>query len=134
MKNNKREIQELADTIWRGNIRIMGILKREEKEQGGIRKHFKTNSWWEFPKSKEWTRAWNSRGQENTQLSPPKNAFSKTHCIKVIKNQWQRKNSQSIQGKEDGKLLLKEIKENPLDYPQTSQCRPYKPERNGIKY
>ena len=34
MKNNEREIQELADTIRRGNIRIIGILKSEEKEQG----------------------------------------------------------------------------------------------------
>ena len=34
MKNNEREIQERADTIRRGNIRIMGILDGEEKEQG----------------------------------------------------------------------------------------------------
>ena len=34
MKYNEREIQELADTIRRGNIRIMDILKGEEKEQG----------------------------------------------------------------------------------------------------
>ena len=34
MKNNEREIQELADTIRRGNIRIMGITEGEEKEQG----------------------------------------------------------------------------------------------------
>ena len=33
MKNNKREIQELADTIKRGNIRIMDILEGEKKEQ-----------------------------------------------------------------------------------------------------
>ena len=33
MKNNEREIQELADTIRRGNIRIMGIIEGEEKEQ-----------------------------------------------------------------------------------------------------
>ena len=32
--NNKREIQELADTIRRGNIKIIGILKGKEKEQG----------------------------------------------------------------------------------------------------
>ena len=34
MKNNEREIQELADTIRRGNIRIMSILEGKEKEQG----------------------------------------------------------------------------------------------------
>nr|KAF6506048.1 hypothetical protein HJG63_007899 [Rousettus aegyptiacus] len=34
MKNNEREIQELADTIRRGNIRIMDITEGEEKEQG----------------------------------------------------------------------------------------------------
>nr|KAF6422876.1 hypothetical protein HJG63_008664 [Rousettus aegyptiacus] len=34
MKNNEREIQELADTTRKGNIRIMGILEGEEKEQG----------------------------------------------------------------------------------------------------
>ena len=34
MKNNEREIQELANTIGRGNIRIMGILEGVEKEQG----------------------------------------------------------------------------------------------------
>ena len=33
IKNNKREIQELADIIGRGNIRIMGIIEGEEKEQ-----------------------------------------------------------------------------------------------------
>ena len=33
MKNNRREIQELANAIRRGNIRIMGIIKGEEKEQ-----------------------------------------------------------------------------------------------------
>ena len=33
-KNNEREIQEPADTIRRGNIRIMDITKGEEKEQG----------------------------------------------------------------------------------------------------
>ena len=33
MKNNEREIQELVDTISRGNIRIMDILEGEEKEQ-----------------------------------------------------------------------------------------------------
>ena len=32
MKNNERKIQELADTI--GNIRKIGILEGEEKEQG----------------------------------------------------------------------------------------------------
>ena len=47
MKNNEREIQELADTIRRGNIRIMGILEGEEKEQGlerGIRQIVEENS------------------------------------------------------------------------------------------
>ena len=34
MKNNGREIQELAATIRRGNIRIMGIIEVKEKEQG----------------------------------------------------------------------------------------------------
>nr|KAF6474854.1 hypothetical protein HJG63_010987 [Rousettus aegyptiacus] len=34
MKNNKREIQELADTIKRGKLRIMGITEGEEEEQG----------------------------------------------------------------------------------------------------
>ena len=34
MKTNEREIQEPDDTIWRRNIRIMGILEVEEKEQG----------------------------------------------------------------------------------------------------
>ena len=34
MKNNEREIQELAHTIRRGNIRIMDILEGEKKEQG----------------------------------------------------------------------------------------------------
>ena len=33
IKNNEREIQELADTIRRGNIRIRGIIKGKEKEQ-----------------------------------------------------------------------------------------------------
>ena len=33
MKNNEREIQELADTIRRGNIRIMGIIEGKEKKQ-----------------------------------------------------------------------------------------------------
>ena len=33
MKNNEREIQELAGTIRRGNIKIMGITEGEEKEQ-----------------------------------------------------------------------------------------------------
>ena len=32
-KSNGREIQELADTIRRGNIKIMGIIEGEEKEQ-----------------------------------------------------------------------------------------------------
>ena len=34
MKNNEREIQQLADTIGKGNIKIMSILKGNEKEQG----------------------------------------------------------------------------------------------------
>ena len=34
MKNNEREIQELADTIRKRNKRIMGINEGEEKEQG----------------------------------------------------------------------------------------------------
>ena len=34
MKNNEREIQELADTIRRGNIRIMDITEDEVKEHG----------------------------------------------------------------------------------------------------
>ena len=34
MKNNEREIQEIADIIRRGNIIIMCIIKGEEKEQG----------------------------------------------------------------------------------------------------
>ena len=34
IKNNEREIQELADTIRRGNIRIIGIIEGKEKEQG----------------------------------------------------------------------------------------------------
>ena len=33
MKNNERETQELVDNIRRGNIRIMGIIEGEEKEQ-----------------------------------------------------------------------------------------------------
>ena len=33
MKNNEREIQELADTIRRRNIRIMGIIKGEERSR-----------------------------------------------------------------------------------------------------
>ena len=34
MKNNEREVQELADDIRRENIRILGIIKGEKKEQG----------------------------------------------------------------------------------------------------
>nr|KAF6435773.1 hypothetical protein HJG63_012501 [Rousettus aegyptiacus] len=34
MKNNEREIQEVADTIRREQTRIMGIIKGEEKEHG----------------------------------------------------------------------------------------------------
>ena len=34
MKNNVREIQELAQTISRRNIRIMGIIEGKEKEHG----------------------------------------------------------------------------------------------------
>ena len=34
LKNNEREIQEVTDIIWRGNIRIMSILEGEENEQG----------------------------------------------------------------------------------------------------
>ena len=33
MKNSERKIQKLADTIKRENIRIMGIIEGEEKEQ-----------------------------------------------------------------------------------------------------
>ena len=33
MKNHEKEIQELADTIGRGNIRIMGILEEEENNR-----------------------------------------------------------------------------------------------------
>ena len=34
MKHNEREIEELPNTIRRRNIRIIGILKGEENEQG----------------------------------------------------------------------------------------------------
>ena len=34
IKNNKRETQELADIIRRGNVRITGIIESEEKDQG----------------------------------------------------------------------------------------------------
>ena len=34
MKNNERKIQELPDTIRRGNIRIMVLIEVEEKEYG----------------------------------------------------------------------------------------------------
>ena len=34
MKSKEREIHELADIIRRRNIRIIGITKGEEKEQG----------------------------------------------------------------------------------------------------
>ena len=34
MKNHEREIKELANTIRRGNIRIMGILKGRKKSGG----------------------------------------------------------------------------------------------------
>ena len=34
MKDNESEIQEVADTIRRGSIRITGILEGEEKRRG----------------------------------------------------------------------------------------------------
>ena len=99
MKNNEREIQELADTIRRGNIRIMGILKGEEKGQV-IESIFKQIVDENFPNLRNELELGIQVNRTPNYLNFKK-AFYKTH-IKIIKNQRQRMNSQGNQGKEDG--------------------------------
>ena len=85
MKNNEREIQELEDTIRRGNIRIMGIIKGKEKEQGleSIFRQMVEN----FPNLRNRLELGIQEANRTFNYLNPKKAFTETHCIKIIKNQ-----------------------------------------------
>ena len=131
MKNNEREIQELADTIRRGNIRIMSITEGEEKEQGLesiIRQILDEN----FPNLKNELELGIQEVNRTPSYLNPKRPSPRHTVLKLSKINDEDRILKTA--REEKMVTYIKKKTKPLDDHQTSQHKPYKPERSRIKY
>ena len=127
MKNNKREIQELADTIRRENIRIMGIIEGEEKEQR-LESIFRQIVDKNFPNLRNELELGIQEIKRTSNYLNLKWPSLRQIILKLSKI---NDNVRILRAAREKKMVT--YKENPLDYHRTSQHKPYKTERSGIK-
>ena len=105
--------KDLSMKIWRSSTRTIWLHQKEQykndrhtsKKKGRMEKKkksiFKQIVDENFPNLwKELDRSLNPKSKPNTYLPQSKEGFSKAHCIKTVKKEWQRKNSQGSQGRE----------------------------------
>ena len=81
----------------------MSIIEGKEEEQG-LESIFRQIVDENFPNLRCELELGNQEVNRTPHYLNPKKTFSKTHCIKIIKNQRQRKNSQGSQRKEEGNI------------------------------
>ena len=105
----------------------MGILKGEEKEQG-LESIFRQIVDENFPNLRNELELGIQEVNRTSNYLNPKSLLSRHIVLKLSKIKHKESSEKSK------KRRRQPIKENPLDYRQTSQHKPYKPERSGIQY